>query len=220
MVKRFFITAIFLIMFSANASAGIKEALNPTKLWELRDELQLMSDDSVYGDDIISLLDKIPELNKSLSRVLEIIPFAKLRIDVVQSSCPSRAVSLEKIKDRFKKHSFGRIAYDCPSIRTINKYLEEHDDCKVINVKNPELVIFIEKFSNSSDLRLQTIVNLCKMVQCEYSLVTLGLSLRDYRDIDGGPNNWSKGLLIIDDYYEEEHLKRILRLVGAESNLR
>lgn len=218
MIRFFFIVFVFLLCWG-EASAGLKKSLNPTKLWELRDSLQAISQDSVYTEEATALLKEVPELNKFLSKVTQIIPFANLRIDVIQSSCPSKAVSLDAISNRLAKHDYQRIAVNCASIRTINNYVEQHPGSGIISVGHPLLTEFIRNHVDETNERMRYLVRLCKMVQCEVALVSLGFSLRENRDLYGGPSTATKGLLVIDDYYEQEHLKKILRLVGAETNI-
>jgi hypothetical protein len=213
------VLVFMLLLCFGEVGAGFKESRNPTKLWELRDSLQILTHDSVYAEEASKLLEEVPALNKFLSKVTQIIPFANLRIDVIQSSCPARAVHLDAIRKRLAKHGYQRIAVNCAGIRTINTYVEQHQGSGIISVGHPLLTEFVRNHVDEADDRMCYIVRLCKMVQCEVALISLGFSLRENRDLYGGPNTATKGLLVIDDYYEQEHLKKILRLVGAKTNI-
>lgn len=220
-MKRFFFIIILILLVSRVAQAGIKESLNPTKLWEFRDSLVSLSKSPAYHDMATSLLGEIQRINQYLSRVQDIIPTAKIRIDVVEMRCPPSAYELDRLTKNLQSQEYHRIGYiDCTSLRSVRMYLEDHPEAKAIVVIDSVLQAFILSNADIPDPRLQRTIRLARMVQCEFALVTMGFSLRERRLSDPDPNKWLRGIIIIDHYFEKDHLKNILRIVEAETNLK
>lgn len=218
-MKQFFVFFLMLLLFPLSGKCGMKESLNPTKLWELRDSLQSCITTHTIEDDAQALFSEIPRLNAQLSRVVAIIPTPRLQIDVVEASCPASASHIDAIQQRLQKEEFQRIASNCPGIRTITSYVDAHPQCQIISVTDEALEAFIVAHAKSVDARTAYIVRLARMVQCEVALVNMGFSLREHRNRYGNQNVTVRGLLIVDFYFEKDHLKTILRLVRAETNI-
>lgn len=203
-----------LLCLPSLATAGLSDMFNPTALWQCRDSLLSLKTEPAFAESAERLLQHIPVLKKTLDQATELLASPRFRIDILVYNDTLTDPQLQELKQRVKKKKYHVIGTDTDSLSAV--LARVHKPFKSLNVADPACVELIRQLASFTDERHAAIRELVKKVQTEYDLVSVGLSMKAYREQSG--KIWDvDGILVTNDVVDVDHFDRLLQLFKVRS---